>query len=301
MTEPETSERGTTALPVYEQALHAAVDHALEEGCPPRLAQALRYAVFPGGARVRPQLCLAVAGATGDHDAALAGAAGAAIELLHCASLVHDDMPCFDNACERRGKPSVHREYGEQLALLCGDALIVEAFSSLTRVAVERAQMQRLPALMAIIAGGVGAPMGICAGQAWECESEVDLARYHQAKTGALFIAATCAGAAVAGADEAEWRALGDTIGQSYQVADDILDAAADADVIGKPTGQDVSLNRPSAVRQFGLDGALQHLHELVDASVAAVPVCPGREQLQQLVRKQAQRFLPEGLVVQAA
>lgn len=301
MAEPRISKSATTSLPVYERALHAALDHATTGGCPPRLARAMHYAVFPGGARVRPQLCLAVAAATGDHDVALAAAAGAAIELLHCASLVHDDMPCFDNAHERRGKASVHHKYGEPLALLCGDALIVEAFSSLTRVALEREQTQRLPALMAIIAGGVGAPMGICAGQAWECEPEVDLARYHQAKTGALFIAATCAGAVCAGADPELWLPLGDAIGHSYQVADDILDAAADATVIGKPTGQDVALGRPSAVRQFGLEGAVQHLRERVDASVAAVPDCPGREQLQTLVRSQSRRFLPKGLVVQAA
>lgn len=301
MAEPRMAKDGKSSLPVYEEALQAALEHATAGGCPPRLARAMHYAVFPGGARVRPQLCLAVAAATGDYDAALAGAAGAAIELLHCASLVHDDMPCFDNARERRGKPSVHQEFGEQLALLCGDALIVEAFSSLTRAAVASEQAHRLPALMAIIAGGVGAPMGICAGQAWECEPEVDLARYHQAKTGALFIAATCAGAAVAGSDATHWRGLGDAIGHSYQVADDILDAAADAEVIGKPTGQDVALGRPSAVRQFGLAGAVQHLQELVDASVAAVPACPGRGQLQQLVRNQSRRFLPKGLAVQAA
>src|SRR6056297_4251052 len=109
------------ALSRIEQALEGAVARAAAPPAPPRLAQALHYAVFPGGARVRPQLCLAVAAATGEHDAALAGAAGAAIELLHCASLVHDDMPCFDNAHERRGKASVHQKYGEQLALLCGD------------------------------------------------------------------------------------------------------------------------------------------------------------------------------------
>ena len=301
MTEASVTTGSKTSIPLYEEALCAALDHATAGGCPPRLAQAMRHAVFPGGARVRPQLCMAVAAATGKHDEVLAGAAGAAIELLHCASLVHDDMPCFDNARERRGRPSVHQEFGEQLALLCGDALIVEAFSSLTRVAVARGQESRLPELMRIIAGGVGAPAGICAGQAWECEPQVDLALYHQAKTGALFIAATCAGAAVAGADTADWRCLGDAIGHSYQVADDILDVAADAGTLGKPTGQDAALNRPSAVREFGLQGAVEHLQQLVEASIAAVPACPGRERLQHLVRKQSQRFLPKGLAVQAA
>ena len=290
---------GSAALPAFEVALRDALATAVQGDCPPRLGRALEYAVFPGGARVRPQLCLAVAGANGCEDTGLAAAAAASIELLHCASLVHDDMPCFDDAGERRGKPSVHHAFGEQLALLTGDALIVAAFESLARAAVR--DPARLPPLIAIVGEGVGAPRGICAGQAWECEDRVDLERYHRAKTGALFIAATCAGAVVAGAEVAPWRRLGDCIGHSYQVADDILDAAAEAGVIGKPTGQDETLDRPSAVRSLGLDGAVAKLRRLVEDSVEAVPACAGREQLQQLVRKQSRRFLPEGLTGEAA
>jgi geranylgeranyl diphosphate synthase type II len=288
-------------LPAYEQALHEALDFATARDCPPRLAAAMRYAVFPGGARVRPQLCMAVATANAAAEAPLAAAAGASIELLHCASLVHDDMPCFDNARERRGKPSVHQAYGEQLALLVGDALIVEAFASLSRAAEYWGMLRELPQMTALVARGVGAPHGICAGQAWECEDSVDLARYHQSKTGALFVMATCLGAAVSGAEVESWRRLGECIGYSYQVADDILDAAADPAQIGKPTGQDEALGRPSAVREFGLEGAVRHLQQLVDESVDSVPACPGRERLQQLVKAQAQRFLPECLAVRAA
>ena len=91
-----------------EQVLEAALARAADPRCPPQLACALRHAVFPGGARVRPQLCLAVAAANGDEDRSLARGAAAAIELLHCASLVHDDLPCFDNSAQRRGRPSVH-------------------------------------------------------------------------------------------------------------------------------------------------------------------------------------------------
>ncbi len=287
-------------LPGYELALQDAVALAAGDACPPQLARALQYAVFPGGARVRPQLCMAVAAANGGGDPTLTSAAAAAIELLHCASLVHDDMPCFDNASERRGKPSVQQAFGEQLALLAGDALIVAAFETLGR-AGSAGDPARLPALLAVVAEGVGAPHGICAGQAWECESRVDLERYHRAKTGALFIAATAAGAVVSGGDVAAWRRLGDCIGHSYQVADDILDAAAEAAEIGKPTGQDEAHGRPSAVRSLGLDGAVAHLRALVDASVEAVPACAGREQLQQLVRNQSRRFLPKSLAGQAA
>ena len=103
-----------------ERTLGVAVDRS-SEGAPPRLASALRHAVFPGGARIRPRLCLAVAAACGDPAPPLSDAAAAAIELLHCASLVHDDLPCFDNASTRRGHPTVHRAFGEPLAVLAGD------------------------------------------------------------------------------------------------------------------------------------------------------------------------------------
>src|SRR5262245_7582368 len=102
------------AIGRLERALSDALLLADGPDAPPRLAAAMRYAVFPGGARVRPKLCLAVAAACGDDAPALADSAAVAIELLHCASLVHDDLPCFDNASTRRGKPSVHQAYGER-------------------------------------------------------------------------------------------------------------------------------------------------------------------------------------------
>ena len=116
-----------------EQALEHAVAEAAGPGAPPLLAAALRYAVFPAGHRIRPQLALAVACACGDPDPRAVDAAATAIELLHCASLVHDDLPAFDNADLRRGKASVHIAYGEPIAVLTGDALIVLAFETMTR------------------------------------------------------------------------------------------------------------------------------------------------------------------------
>src|SRR3954468_23102018 len=105
-----------------EQTLAAVIGDAFSAESPPRLVDAVRHAVFPGGARVRARLCLAVAGACGADDVPLAEAAAGAIELLHCASLVHDDLPCFDDAALRRGRPSVHRAFGERLAVLAGGA-----------------------------------------------------------------------------------------------------------------------------------------------------------------------------------
>lgn len=274
-----------------ERALQTAVARSMAPGCPPGLAAAMRHAVFPRGARVRPRLCLAVATACGESDCALTDAAAAAIELLHCASLVHDDLPCFDDADMRRGRPSVHRAFGEPLALLAGDALIVLAFQTLAQVACASPQFAMV---LRTISGSVGVPSGIVAGQAWECESEVDLSHYHRAKTGALFAAAAVAGAAAAGADGLEWAVLGERLGEAYQVADDIRDAAADPDEVGKPTGRDPVLGRPSAVLALGLDGALHRLHALVAAAGEAIPPCPGGPALRALILSEVKRLVPK-------
>ncbi len=282
-----------------ERALYAAVSRADVEGCPPRLAAAMRHAVFPRGARIRPRLCLAVAAACGEDEPAVTDAAAAAIELLHCASLVHDDLPCFDDADTRRGRPTVHRAFGEPLAVLAGDALIVLAFQALAHGAI--LTPKRLAPLMLTIAGSVGVPFGIVAGQAWECEDKVDLSQYQREKTGALFAAATVAGAAAAGAEAEPWRALGARLGEAFQVADDILDATANPDAVGKPVGKDIALDRPSAVRELGLDGAIMRLDTLAAAAVDAVPACPGAVALRSHILTETMRLLPKELVRHAA
>ena len=284
-----------------EQYLEEAMAEHATAQCPPLLAQALNYAVFPGGARVRPKICKAVALANNSSDVGLANAAASAIELPHCASLVHDDLPCFDDATQRRGKPSVHAKFGERIAVLTGDALIVAAFQTLATHAIHAVRTERVPLVTAIVARGVGAPHGICAGQAWECERSVDLSRYHRAKTGALFVAATCAGAAAAGVDPGPWVNLGASIGEAYQVADDIKDAISDPETLGKPTGIDVKLDRPSAVRELGLDGAVTRLKQCLEAGLDSMPACAGQDLLQKIVRAQASRFVPEKIAQVAA
>ncbi|MBB3195770.1 polyprenyl synthetase family protein [Roseateles terrae] len=282
-----------------ERALRASLLPALQPGHPPQLAAAMQHAVFPGGARIRPKLTLAVAQACGEDDAGLTDGVAAAIELLHCASLVHDDLPCFDDAQTRRGRPSVHHAFGERLAVLAGDALIVAAFDVLGRCA--RQHLSRLPVLLRSVTQGVGMPMGIVAGQAWECEAQLSLAEYQQAKTGALFAAATMAGAQAAGADGEPWRALGERLGQTYQVADDIRDVVLDAEVLGKPRGQDEALDRPSYARALGLEGAMAEFQRLVQATLLTVPVCPGASQFRQLIRREAERLVPQQLCARVA
>jgi geranylgeranyl diphosphate synthase, type II len=274
-----------------EAALRAALAPATAAPAPAGLAAALDHALFPGGARIRPQLALAVAIACGDDAPALSDAAAAAIEIIHCASLVHDDMPCFDDADSRRGRASVHRAFSEPLALLAGDALIVLAFESLARAAP--AAPGRLAPLVGALAAATGSPRGICAGQAWESEPAIDLAAYHRAKTAALFVAANTMGAAAAGRDPAPWQALGMAIGEAYQVADDLRDALLSEAELGKPVHQDARHGRPNAVAELGVRGAVDRLHAILGGALDVVPCCPGEVALREIVRLHAARLTP--------
>lgn len=282
-----------------DAALRRAIGMAGGPACPPTLAEALDYAVFPGGHRIRPRLCMAVAMAQERCDPEVLDAALSSIELLHCASLVHDDMPCFDDALFRRGKSSVHVVFGESLALLCGDALIVLAFQTLARASQDAPLIASR--LLGIVSESVGAPHGIVAGQGWECEDTVMLEDYQRSKTGVLFAAATMAGAAAAGANHEAWGEVGERIGEAYQVADDLLDRFGDPDVIGKPVGQDAALERPNAVDRLGAEGASRRLRDMIEKAVDAIPDCPGRDELQQLILEEAGRFMGLALAGKAA
>lgn len=260
-------------------------------GAPPKLAGALNYAVTPGGARIRPTILLSVAMACGDDKPALSDAAASALELIHCASLVHDDMPCFDDADVRRGKPSVHKAYSEPLALLTGDSLIVLAFEVLGREAQHDAM--RASQLVVHLAQRTGMPGGICAGQGWESEAKIDLSAYHRAKTGALFCAATQMGAIAAGQDPEPWEELGARIGEAFQVADDLKDVLQDEATLGKPCQQDAAHARPSAVAEYGVEGAIKRLQDILSGAIASIPSCPGEAALAHMVRKTADRLIP--------
>jgi len=276
----------------------ARVERALEEalrscatgpGCPPRLAEAQHYALFPGGARLRPQLCIVAAMACGDARPALADAAAASIELLHCASLVHDDLPCFDDADTRRGRPAVHKVFGEALALLVGDAFIVHSFDVLARAAAS--SPREVGELLQTLATAAGTTRGILAGQAWESEPVAPLDEYQRAKTASLFEASAAMGAIAAGASPHAWRRFGEALGRAYQAADDLNDAIGDARSMGKPTGRDAALGRPSVVRAFGVDAARARVAHFVDAALARVPACKGELEVRAWVQAFAGRL----------
>jgi len=278
-----------------DHAMSAAIERAQGRHgvAPGRLAAALNYAVTPGGARIRPTLCLSVALACGDDRPELADAAAVALELIHCASLVHDDLPCFDDADFRRGKPTVHLAYSEPLAVLTGDSLIIAAFDELASAATRPEDALRALALVRLLARQSGMPHGICAGQGWESEEKVDLRAYHRSKTGALFVAATQMGALAAGRDAEPWEELGARIGEAFQVADDLRDALYDEEVLGKPAGQDAAHARPSAVEELGVQGAIRRLRDILGGAIASIPSCPGEAQLAQMVRLYAERMTP--------
>jgi geranylgeranyl diphosphate synthase type II len=274
-----------------ERVLQTSLQEAIHPETPPRLGQAIVHAVMPGGARIRPQLALAVSLACGDDDPHLSEHFAGALELMHCASLVHDDLPCFDNAAVRRGRPSVHSQFGERLAVLTGDALIVMAFRTVIRCKARQAH--RLADVLGYLEASVGPSMGIVAGQAWECEPVAQIQVYQRLKTGALFSAATMGGAACAGADPRAWRVLGEALGEAYQVADDIRDVLMDVLALGKPACQDQSLDRPSAARELGLEGALAYFDRLIAEAIDGIPACRGAVRLRNLVLKEAERLLP--------
>jgi geranylgeranyl diphosphate synthase, type II len=277
-----------------EAALEGAVAKATGAPCPPRLAQAVTYAVFPGGGRVRPELCLAVARACGDPNPSLADTAAAAVELLHCASLIQDDLPCFDDAATRRGQPALHKRFGEDIAILVGDVLIVTAFD------VVSAQIGQRPtqaaAILHALARAAGAPLGIAAGQAWECEPSVDVTAYHHAKTAALFEAAAAAGALAAGGEPEAWREVGGLLGDAYQVADDLADALGESAMLGKPIQQDRQKQRPNMVSSLGALGAGRRLDDLIGRAKKAIPVCQERSKVEEFLAVAASRLCPPAL-----
>jgi geranylgeranyl diphosphate synthase type II len=183
--------------------------------------------------------------------------------------------------------------------VLTGDALVALSFQALAQAA--GTAPSRLVPLVGIVARSIGAPNGIIAGQAWECESQIVLADYQRAKTGALFAAATAAGACAAGHEAGPWHALGERIGEAYQIADDIRDVVSKEDELGKPVGRDQALGRPNAVHRMGIGSAVARLEHLVHTAIELIPRCPGAADLRAHILGEASRLLPRELARPAA
>ena len=271
------------AFPVWtgerQRRIEDVLDRALPraDALPVRLHEAMRYAVLGGGKRIRPLLAYA-AGEFADADPAVVDAPAAAVELIHAYSLVHDDLPCMDDDVLRRGKPTVHVQFGVAQAMLAGDAMQALAFEILTPAAeaVAPALQARLCALLARAAGGAG----MAGGQAIDLASvglpldEQGLSDMHRRKTGALLQASVLMGAACGATTPAAWQALseyGEAIGLAFQVVDDILDVTQASETLGKTAGKDLDNNKPTYVSVLGLEPARSRADELRRAARAAL------------------------------
>jgi farnesyl diphosphate synthase len=245
------------------------VEQALSSGIalhsPADLGAAMRYAVLDGGKRLRPLLVLATAEAVGDVISSPAALkAACAIELIHAYSLVHDDMPCMDNDVLRRGKPTVHVQFGQAQALLAGDALQTMAFEFLTPqdASVSAAVQAACVGLLARASGY----QGMAGGQAIDLASvgqrltEDQLRQMHRLKTGALLLCSVQMGAAcvpgVPAPVQAALSRFGEALGLAFQVVDDVLDVTADSTTLGKTAGKDEAADKPTYVALMGLDAA---------------------------------------------
>jgi farnesyl diphosphate synthase len=275
MTKTDFSAWSADALARVEQALSEWVPMEAPAG----LGEAMRYAVLDGGKRVRPLLVLAASEAVGGHPEAALRAA-CAVELIHAYSLVHDDMPCMDNDVLRRGKPTVHVQFGEAQALLAGDALQALAFELLTPEA------ERVPAVMQAdlcraLARAAGAS-GMAGGQAIDLASvgkplnEAQLRQMHMFKTGALLqgsvqMGVACATRPLSAAAYQGLARYGAALGLAFQVVDDILDVTADSAALGKTAGKDAAADKPTYVSVLGLDASRALALQLGDEAQQAL------------------------------
>jgi geranylgeranyl diphosphate synthase type II len=282
---------------VLEQGREAA-DAALEQLLPPAtqhptsIHQAMRHSVFAGGKRLRPILCMeagrmigaasVASSRTGPPAGPLAGSlpagieqVGAALEMLHTYSLIHDDLPALDNDDLRRGRPTCHKAFGEAIAILAGDALQTQAYEVLAQIACPA---EARVAIIREIAHATGSIDGMIGGQVVDLEAEhkkPDLATLeyiHRSKTAALITASVVSGGIYAGAtitDIARLRTYGQSIGLAFQIVDDVLDLTQTSEQLGKTAGKDMAAEKATYPALFGIEESIRKADALVDQACA--------------------------------
>jgi geranylgeranyl diphosphate synthase, type II len=253
---------------------------------PATIHEAMRYSTFAGGKRLRPALVITTGEVFGAPENALLPAA-CALEMIHTYSLIHDDLPAMDNDDLRRGRPTNHKVYGEAMAILAGDALLTQAFITLTNLEGVSAETKvRLIAEVAQAAGTVNALIG---GQVLDIQNEgrsvtaEELDAIHRAKTGALIRCCVRVGAIIGGASESELEQLtqyAEKAGLAFQVADDVLDATATSEELGKTAGKDEAAQKATYVSLYGIETARQRAAQLCQEAISAVQSI-GRETTQ--------------------
>jgi farnesyl diphosphate synthase len=250
-----------------------------ETARPPRLIEAMRYVALGGGKRLRPFLVVETARLFGVEDEG-ALRTGAALEMIHCYSLVHDDLPAMDNDDLRRGRPTAHRAFDEATAILAGDALLTYAFDVIADPMTHPDPAVRAELVLRLArASGLGGMVGgqvldLAAEQKSEQHTEAAVRQLQAMKTGALLLYAVQAGAILGGADEKQSAALsryGAALGAAFQVADDILDEEGDEAALGKRAGKDAGRNKATLVAALGIDAARKRRDMLAQHAVAAL------------------------------
>jgi farnesyl diphosphate synthase len=268
-------------LSAHSERVESALERSLDspQTIPHRLHEAMRYAAQGGGKRIRPLLVYA-AGQLGDavssHKTEMLDAAAVAVECIHAYSLVHDDMPCMDDDDLRRGRPTVHKAFDEATALLVGDALQTRAFEVLANTSGDANQRLRMIACLAAASGS----RGMAGGQAIDLESvgkKLDLSglkQMHAMKTGVLLSCAVELGGIAANLNANQLAQLSQyskALGLAFQIVDDVLDATADSQTLGKTAGKDAAANKPTYVTLMGLDYAQQQAKELQEIAMSSL------------------------------
>ena len=253
----------------------------LERDYPPRLCEAIRYGVMGGGKRIRPILAMAAFDAGGGKGDVILPFA-CALEFIHAYSLIHDDLPAMDDDDLRRGRPTVHRVFGEAVAILAGDALLTEAFRTMSRGALD----YRITPDVAVeivhdvaVAAGWG---GLVGGQTVDIESggrDIDLPTLeyiHRHKTGALILASLRTGARLSGISSEKLAAItryGEKVGLAFQIADDVLDVVGDSATLGKQVGSDEAKKKATYPALVGVEESRRLAGNLVDEAVSCLTV----------------------------
>ncbi len=269
-----------------ERLLPAATRH------PASIHQAMRHSVFAGGKRLRPILCMEAGRMVAGSLPAEIEDLGAALEMLHTYSLIHDDLPALDNDDLRRGRPTCHKAFGEAIAILAGDALQTQAYEVLAQL---RCPAEARVRIIEEIARETGSVDGMIGGQVADLEAEhskpdVKMLEYiHRSKTAALITASVVSGGLFAGAKKdtvANLRAFGQSIGLAFQIVDDVLDVTQTSEQLGKTAGKDTTAEKATYPALFGIDESLKKADTLVESALASLnDFGPRAETLKSLAR----------------
>jgi geranylgeranyl diphosphate synthase type II len=269
---PQTMEQGRTLTDAaLERLLPAGTQH------PTSIHRAMRHSVFAGGKRLRPILCIEAGRMIAGVPPSGIDDLGAALEMLHTYSLIHDDLPALDDDDLRRGRPTCHKAFGEAIAILAGDALQTQAYQVLSKL---RCPAEARVRIIEEIARGTGTVDGMIGGQVVDLEAEhtrpsVEMLEYiHRSKTAALITASVVSGGLYAGADEpaiGKLRSFGQSIGLAFQIVDDVLDVTQTSEQLGKTAGKDSAAEKATYPALFGIEESARKADALARDACAAL------------------------------